>query len=156
MVCEKLKKYLDDNGVGYDVMTHGEAFTAQELAEMMHVKGGVLVKVVMMNSDRGNLMVALPADRVVDIAKLREQLGLRMAAIARESEFKKLFPDCEVGAMPPFGNLYGLPVYVDESLTADEYIVFQAGTHYESIRLKYADFERLVGPAVMRASRKAA
>lgn len=156
MVCEKLKKYMDDNGVEYEVMTHGEAFTAQEIAAMMHVSGGILVKVVMMNSDRGNLMVALPADRIVDIAKLREQLGLRMAAIAREDEFKKLFPDCEVGAMPPFGNLYGVPVYVDETLTADEYIVFQAGTHYEAIRMKYADFERLVGPSVMRASRKAA
>jgi len=156
MVCEKLKKYMDDNGVEYEVMTHGEAFTAQEIAAMMHVSGGILVKVVMMNSDRGNLMVALPADRIVDIAKLREQLGLRMAAIAREDEFRKLFPDCEVGAMPPFGNLYGVPVYVDETLTADEYIVFQAGTHYEAIRMKYADFERLVGPSVMRASRKAA
>jgi len=156
MVCEKLKRYLDENGAGYEVIKHGEAYTAQEIAAALHVKGGMLVKVVMINSDKGNIMVAVPADRVVDIAKLREQLGLRVAALAREAEFKRLFPDCEVGAMPPFGNLYGIPVYVDELLTTDEYIVFQAGTHYEAIKMKYADYERLVNPAVMRATRKAA
>lgn len=156
MICEKLKKYLEENGVSYEVIKHGEAYTAQEIAAAMHVSGGMLVKVVMLNSDKGNIMVALPADRVVDISKLREQLGFRIAALAREEEFKRLFPDCEVGAMPPFGNLYGIPVYVDETLTQDEHIVFQAGTHYEAVKMSYADFDRLVRPDVMRASRKAA
>lgn len=156
MVCEKLKKFLDENHVSYEVIKHSEAYTAQEIAAAMHVSGGMLVKVVMLNSDRGNIMVALPADRVVDIAKLREQLGFRIAALAREEEFKKHFPDCDVGAMPPFGNLYGIPVYVDETLTADEYIVFQAGTHYEAVKMLFADFDSLVRPQVMRASRKAA
>ena len=156
MICEKLKKYLDENGVKYEVLRHGEAFTAQEIAAAMHVKGKMLVKVVIVNSDRGHIMVALPADRRVDIAALRADLGLKMAALATEEEFKRLFPDCDVGAMPPFGNLYNIPVYVDKSLTLDKDIVIQAGTHYEAIRLDYADFDRLVRPKVLEASRKAA
>jgi Ala-tRNA(Pro) deacylase len=156
MVCEKLKKYLDDNGVRYEVLRHGEAFTAQEIAAAMHVKGKMLVKVVILNSDRGYIMVALPADRRVDIAALRAGLGLKMAALASEEEFRMLFPDCEAGAMPPFGNLYNVPVYVDRSLTLDRDIVFNAGTHYEAVKISYEDFEKLVKPKVLEASRKAA
>jgi len=156
MVCEKLKSYLDENGVKYEVMRHGEAFTAQEVAAVMHVKGKMLVKVVIVRSDKGHIMVALPADRRVDIAVLRSELGLKMAALATEEEFKKLFRDCDVGAMPPFGNLYGIPVYVDSVLAEDREIYFQAGTHYEVMRMDYADFERLVAPKVLDASRKAA
>jgi Ala-tRNA(Pro) deacylase len=156
MVCEKLKKYLDDNKAESEVIRHSEAFTAQEIAASMHVKGKMLVKVVIVNSDRGHIMVALPADRRVDIALLRTDIGLKMAALATEAELKKLFPDCDVGAMPPFGNLYDIPVYVDRTLTEDAEIYFQAGTHYEVMRMKYADFERLVKPTVLTASRKAA
>ncbi|MBI5695078.1 MAG: YbaK/EbsC family protein [Nitrospirae bacterium] len=156
MICDKLKKYLDDNGVLYQVRRHGEAYTAQEIAESMHVKGHMLVKVVMIKSEQGYMMAALPADRRIDIALLRDGLGLKMAALASEAEFRKLFPDCEPGAMPPFGNLYGIPVYVDRSLTEDPEILFQAGNHYEAVRIKYADFARLVQPKVMEASRKAA
>ncbi len=156
MVSERLRKYLDGSGVEYEIVRHGEAFTAQEIAAAMHVKGAMLVKVVIVNSDKGHIMVALPADRRVDIASLRQDLGLRMAALASEDEIKRLFPDCDPGAMPPFGNLYGVPVYVDRGLTGDEEIYFQAGTHYEVIRMKYADFERLAGPRIIEASRKAA
>lgn len=156
MICDKLKKYLDENGVLYQVKRHGEAYTAQEVAESLHVRGRMLVKVVMIKSERGYIMAALPADRRVDIAQLRDSLGMKMATLATEDEFKKLFPDCEPGAMPPFGNLYGVPVYVDRSLTEDAEILFQAGNHYEAVMIRYADFDRLVQPRIMKASRKAA
>ena len=156
MVGEKLKRYLDENDVRYEVIRHGEAYTAQELAAAMHVKGRLMVKVVIVNSEKGYLMVALPADRRVDIAALRADLGLRMTALATEEEFKRLFPDCEPGAMPPFGNLYNIPVYVDKVLTEDREIVFQAGNHYEAVKMDYADFEKLVKPVRLEASRKAA
>jgi len=156
MICDKLKKYLDENGAKYEVISHSEAFTAQEVAQAMHVKGRTLVKVVVINSDKGHIMVALPADRRVDITLLRSELGLKLAALSSEQEMKRLFPDCEVGAMPPFGNLYALPVYVDKALAADPEIYFQAGTHYEAVRMSYADFERLVKPGVLSAGRKAA
>jgi Ala-tRNA(Pro) deacylase len=156
MVCEKLKKYLDDNGVKYEVVRHGEAFTAQEIAAAMHVKGKALVKVVVVSSDKGHIMVALPADRRIDIAALRADIGLKLASLATEQELKRLFPDCDLGAMPPFGNLYDIPVYVDKALTEDPEIYFQAGTHYEAVKMAYVDFERLVKPMVLDASRKAA
>jgi len=156
MICKKLKGYLDDNGVSYEVVTHAEAFTAQELAAAMHVKGKNLLKVVMLKSEKGFMMVVLPADRRVDVASLRSDLGARLAALASENEFRMLFGDCETGAMPPFGNLYGIPVYVDSSIGEVDEIVFKAGTHYEAVKMRYADFERLVRPVVLSASRKAA
>jgi Ala-tRNA(Pro) deacylase len=156
MICDKLKKYLDENKAQYEVLRHSEAYTAQEVAQTMHVKGRQLVKVVIINGDRGHIMVALPADRRVDIAHLRADLGLKLASLATEREFKAMFPDCEAGAMPPFGNLYNIPVYVDKALTLDDDIFFQAGTHYESVRMAYSDFERLVRPQVLDLSRKAA
>jgi len=156
MINEKLRKYLDENGVDYEVIRHGEAYTAQELAAAMHVRGRNFVKVVILKSEQGFIMVALPADRVIDIAALRADLGFKVAALASEMEVKKLFPDCETGAMPPFGNLYDLPVYVDRNLTRDRHIVFQGGTHYESIKVRYSDFERLVNPQFLEASRQAA
>lgn len=155
MVNEKLRKYLDDSGVPYEVITHGEAYTAQEIAESMHVKGGKLAKVVMLKSEIGFIMAVVPADRVVDISKLRQAMNIKMAALAGESEFKSVFPDCDVGAMPPFGNLYGIPVSVDKSLAGDD-IVFQAGTHYEAIRMRFDDYKELVRPLIMSAVRKAA
>jgi Ala-tRNA(Pro) deacylase len=156
MLSEKLKKYLDENGVKYEVLRHGEAYTAQEIAAVMHVHGKMLVKVVILKSDRGFLMLALPADRRVDISALVADLGLKMAALATEDEFKRLFPDCDVGAMPPFGNLYGVPVYVDKSLAEDKYIIFQAGSHSEALKVSYEDFVRLVKPGTIEATRQAA
>ena len=156
MLSEKLKKYLDENGVKYEVLRHGEAYTAQEVAASMHIKGKMLVKVVILNTERGFIMVALPADRKIDIALLRADLGFRLVTLATEDEFKKLFPDCEPGAMPPFGNLYGIPVYVDRTLTEDKDIVYNAGTHYEAVKMSYPDFARLVSPQILDASRRAA
>ena len=156
MLSERLTKYLVESGVKYEVLRHGEAYTAQEVAAAMHVHGRMLVKVVIVKSEKGFMMVAVPADRKVDISTLRSELGLHFATLATESEFSKLFPDCEPGAMPPFGNLYGIPVYVDKKLAEDEKIVFQGGTHYEAVKMRYDDFERLVEPRYLEASRQAA
>jgi Ala-tRNA(Pro) deacylase len=156
MITEKLKKYLDENGVRYEALRHGEAYTAQEIASTMHISGKNLVKSVILKSDRGYLMAVLPADRRVDVAALRADLGFRMVTLASEEEIKKIFPDCEAGAMPPFGNLYGLPVYADAALREDKNIVFNAGTHHEAVRMTYTDFFRLVRPIVIEATKKAA
>jgi Ala-tRNA(Pro) deacylase len=156
MITEKLKKYLDESGVRYEALRHGEAYTAQETASTMHVSGKNMVKSVILKGDTGYLMAVLPADRRVDVAALRADLGFRMVALATEDEIKKIFPDCEAGAMPPFGNLYGLPVYADSALREDKHIVFNAGTHDEAVRMTYADFFRLVRPLVIEATRKAA
>jgi Ala-tRNA(Pro) deacylase len=156
MITEKLKKYLDESGVRYEAIRHGEAYTAQEIASTMHVSGKNMVKSVILKSDAGYLMAVLPADRRVDVAALRADLGFRMVALATEEEIKKIFPDCEAGAMPPFGNLYGLPVYADSALREDKNRVFNAGTHNEAVRMTYTDFFRLARPLVIEATKKAA
>lgn len=156
MLNEKLKKYLDSNGVKYGVLRHGEAYTAQEIAATMHVSGKMLVKVVMLKSDKGFIMLALPADRRVDIPAVVADLGLKMATLASEDDFRRLFPDCDAGAMPPFGNLYGVPVYVDKSLAGARHVIFQAGTHSEAVKMSYDDFIRLADPQQIEASRQAA
>ena len=148
MLSERLTKYLEANGVKYEVLRHGEAYTAQEVAASMHVHGRMLVKVVIVKSEKGFMMVALPADRRVDISTLRADLGLHFAALATEAEFKKIFPDCEAGAMPPFGQLYGLPVWVDACFPKAGEFTFQAGNHHEVVRMRYAEYERLARPVV--------
>ncbi len=147
-VLRKLQEVLDRQHVPYEVSTHPEVFTAQEIAAALHVPGRELAKVVMIKVGDRFVMAVLPASWRVDLARLRAELGAPDARLATEAEFKGLFPDCDVGAMPPFGNLYGLGVYVDRTLTADESIAFNAGTHYEAVRMKYADFARLVQPKI--------
>lgn len=144
----KLKNYLDENRAPYEVIVHEEVYTAQELAQALHTPGRELVKVVIVKADDRHVMAVLPATRKVDLNVFKTALKAHTAAIAPEQELKALFPDAEVGAMPPFGNLSGMSVYVDEGLTRDEHITFNAGTHYEAIRMKYRDFERLVGPHI--------
>lgn len=147
-MARKLKEYLDENKVPYNVSVHQEVYTAQEVAAAVHVKGKELVKVVIIKTKDKYVMAVLPADHKVDVERMRTLLSDAEARLATEGEFKNLFQDCDVGAMPPFGNLYNVGVYVDKSLAEDEDIVFQAGSHVETIRMKYADFERLVGPEV--------
>lgn len=144
----KLKGFLDDNGIKYDLITHSMAYTAQELANKMHVSGMEIAKVVIVKIDGRFAMAVMPAPHHVDIDRLREAAGAQRVELATEKEFQDLFPDCEVGAMPPFGNLYGLPIYVARPLEDDEYIVFNAGSHTEAIRMGYADFIRLTNPVV--------
>lgn len=148
-MARKLKEYLDENKVPYNVSMHQEVYTAQEVAAAVHVKGKELVKVVIIKTKDKYVMAVLPADHKVDVERMRTLLNDAEARLATEGEFKSLFQDCDVGAMPPFGNLYDVGVYVDKSLAEDEDIVLQAGSHVETIRMKYADFERLVGPEVL-------
>ncbi len=144
----KLKQHLDENKVPYQVILHGEVYTAQELAQALHVPGKALVKVVIVKADSGYRMAVLPASRKIDLPALQAQLDTSMLAIATEQEIKELFPEDEIGAMHPFGNLSAMVVWVDESLATDEYITFNAGTHYEAIRIKFTDFTRLVQPHI--------
>jgi Ala-tRNA(Pro) deacylase len=144
----KIKQYLDQNNAPYQVILHEEVYTAQELAQALHVPGKELVKVVIIKADDRYCMAVLPATRKIDLSALRSLLNTATLTIATEQELKALFPEAEIGAMPPFGNLAALETWVDESLTADEYITFNAGTHYEAIRMHYADFERLALPHV--------
>jgi Ala-tRNA(Pro) deacylase len=147
---DRLESYLREDQVPFETHHHPTAFTAQEVAASEHTPGKMVVKVVMILADGELAMLAMPAPYQADLDRVAEVLGATEVRLAYEEEFAPAFPDCEVGAMPPFGNLYGLPVYVDEVLAEDETIVVQAGTHTDTIRLKYADFERLVRPTVAR------
>ena len=156
MPASKLKEYLDGRKIPYEVLTHPKAFTSQGVAAALHVSGREFAKAVILKTDAGKLiMVVIPGPRHVNLDLVKDLVGAREVELAREDEFASLFPECELGAEPPFGNLYNLPVYVDESLRKDPEIVFNAGTHIETIRMKYADFERLVDPVVAPLSRAA-
>jgi Ala-tRNA(Pro) deacylase len=149
-VVKRLREFLDDQRVKYLMISHSPAFTAQEIAASAHIPGKELAKTVMVKLDGKMTMAVLPASRRVDFEALRSRTGARQAELANEKEFQDMFPECELGAMPPFGNLYGLDVWVDESLTRDAEIAFNAGSHTELLRLAYRDFERLVNPKVAR------
>jgi Ala-tRNA(Pro) deacylase len=156
MLCkDRLESYLRENHVPYQVQHHARAVTAQEIAASEHIPGKMLAKVVLVKADDNIVMLALPASYRVHEARLPEVLGAQDARLAREDEFASSFPDCEVGAMPPFGNLYGVPVLVDRALAEDDTIVVQAGTHTDTLSLKYSDFARLVEPRVAEFSRRA-
>ena len=149
MSCkDRLEKYLRDNGVAFQVQHHARVFTALEVAAAEHVPGKQLVKVVMTVADGKAVMLALPASYRVDRTKAAAVLGVTDVRLAAEQEFAATFPDCEVGAMPPFGNLYDVPVWVDRSLAEDETIVFRAGTHTDTMSLEYRDYARLAKPNV--------
>lgn len=145
---ERLEAYLRENGVPFQTRHHPRAITAQEVAAIEHIPGKMLAKVVMVSTNGEMAMLALPASRQVDLRLAGEVLGAGEVRLSEENEFESAFPDCEVGAMPPFGNLYDLPVYVEESLAEDETIVFRAGTHTDTMSVSYEDFERLVQPTV--------
>jgi Ala-tRNA(Pro) deacylase len=138
---------LNESKVRYEILHHPEAVTAQRIAQAEHVKGRHHAKVVMIKSGEQRLMAVLPADHQIDLEKVGKVIG-KTASLDSEKEFKSLFPDCAIGAMPPFGNLYGLPTYVDKSLAAQDYIVFEAGTHSDAIKLSYCDYEKIVKPQV--------
>jgi len=146
-IPKKLISYLNEKKVPYEILHHPEAFTAQTIAAAEHVKGRHHAKVVMVKSGGEHLMTVLPADSRLDLENLEKLTG-KPAAIESEAEFKDLFPDCAPGAMPPFGDLYGVPTYVDKSLTKEDYIVFEAGTHTDAIKLSYRDYERTAKPHI--------
>jgi Ala-tRNA(Pro) deacylase len=145
----RLKSYLDEHGIDYQVFYHQRVYTAQEVAATLHVPGNELAKVVMVMVDSELVMMVLPASCMVDVDKLKGLFRGKGVKLAREEAFQGLFPDCEIGAMPPFGNLYDLEVYVDTTLAGQPHIVFQAGSHVETIRMAYADFANLVHPKVV-------
>ncbi len=152
MPINKLKAFLDEHRVKYVSITHSRAYTAQEIAASAHIPGKELAKTVMVRLDDDLAMAVLPASYQVDFDLLKGATGARKVELATEDEFKDLFPECELGAMPPFGNLYGMDVFVASTLAEDEEIAFNAGTHTELIRMAYPDFVRLVEPVVLRFS----
>jgi Ala-tRNA(Pro) deacylase len=149
MPATKLKAFLDDNHVKYVTISHSQAYAAHEIAASAHIPAKEVAKVVMLKIDGKLTMAVLPASHRVDLEHLRESLGVPKAVLATEHEFKDTFPGCALGAMPPFGNLYGLDVLVAERLTQDKEIAFNAGTHTELIKLDYEDYERLVNPKIL-------
>ncbi len=150
MPVRKLREFLDKNKVKYVAFSHSPSYTAQEIAASAHISGKELAKTVMIKVDGKMAMAALPASSHVNFELLADALGGSDVELANEPEFEDLFGDCELGAMPPFGNLYGLPVYVADELAEDEEIAFNAGSHTELFRLAYADYQRLVEPKVLK------
>ena len=149
MTVLKLRNYLDDNNVEYITISHSPAYTAQRIAELTNTPGKELAKTVIVKMDDKFAMAVLPASHRVDLDHLKSAVGASEVVLASESEFKSLFPDCELGAMPPFGNLYNMGVFVSEQLTDDEDIAFNAGSHTELVRMSYQDFANLVTPQVV-------
>ncbi len=152
MPIKKLKEYLDENNIKYITISHSSAFTAQEVAAHAHIPGKELAKTVLVKINGKMAMAVLPASDKVDFDLLKHAIGNENVRLAYEQEFMDKFPDCEVGAMPPFGNLYGLDVYVAKDLTQDEEIAFNACTHSELIKMSYKDYERLVKPIILEFS----
>jgi len=150
MPIQRLREFLDSHHIKYFVISHSPAYTAQDIAAVAHVSGNELVKTVMVTIDRKMAMVLLHASRHLDFDLLRQLCGSREVALAEEQEFSGLFPECEIGAMPPFGNLYGMEVYADEELGESIDIVFSAGSHRELLRLSWFDYKRLVAPVMGR------
>lgn len=149
MPVKKLKEYLEKRHIKYAAIRHAPAYTAQEIAASAHVRGKEMAKTVVLKIDGELALAVLPASSRVDLRLLRETLGAEHAELAQESEFSSRFPDCEVGAMPPFGNLYGMRTYVADCLAEDEAIAFNAGSHSELVTLAFEDFDSLVHPTML-------
>jgi Ala-tRNA(Pro) deacylase len=149
MPAHRLKEFLDRHGVRYITIIHSPAYTAQAIAHSAHISGKEVAKTVILKADGRLVMAVLPATHKVNTDVFRDAIGAKQVQLAEEREFMDTFPGCELGAMPPFGNLWDMPVFVAERLTEDETIAFNAGSHTELIQLDFADFERLVKPKVV-------
>ncbi len=154
MLLSKLKAYLDQENIKYISINHSTAFTAQEVAQLAHIPGDEMAKTVIVKIDGKQVMVVLPAPDHIDLELLGGALGAKNVSLATETEFMPQFSECEIGAMPPFGNLYQMDVYVEEALSQDEMIAFNACSHSELIEMSYVDFASLVKPEVMMISTK--
>ncbi len=152
MVLKKLIEFLDSQNARYTITGHPEAFTAQEIATMAHLPEKGIAKTVIVKVDSRVVMVVLPASDMVDFKLLKKALGVTHVSLATEAEFRDMFPGCEPGAMPPFGNLYNMDVLAADDLAEDQEIAFNAGTHRELVKMAYSEFERLVRPTVARIS----
>jgi Ala-tRNA(Pro) deacylase len=145
---ERLESYLREAGVPFEVLRHRQAYTMPEVAAALHVSGHQVAKVVIVEADGKIAMLVLPSPERLRLPQVRQLLGAKNIQLARESEFAVLFPDCATGAMPPFGHLYDIPVYVDHALAEQDEIVFRVGTHRHTMRMAYADYARLAKPVV--------
>jgi Ala-tRNA(Pro) deacylase len=154
-ILRKLQEFLEQNQTDYTHTVHPLAYTAREVASAEHVPAREVAKTVVFLSEQGYGIAVLPADSVVDLEQLRLDLGLARLRLATEAELADLFPPCELGAMPPFGNLFGLPVYVDSRMAGEDMIAFNAGTHRDVIHMHFKDFEKLVQPAIVPFARRA-
>jgi len=152
MPLKKLKEFLESHNIRYVTIRHSQVFTAQEIAATTHVSGKQLAKTVMLKIDGKMAMAVLPAAYRIDFDLFKKAVGAKKVQLASEQEFKDMFPDCEVGAMPPFGNLYDMEVFAAESLAEAEEIAFNAGSHTELIKMSYKDFETHVKPKVVKFS----
>lgn len=148
MALNRLLEYLDKQDVEYVVITHSKAYTAQKIAASAHIPGKEVAKTVILKLDGKLIMAVLPAPNKVDLQKIKQVTGAQVAELAEEEEFADTFPDCELGAMPPFGNLYDMRVLADKSLTEDERIAFNGCSHRDLVQLQYKDFENLVHPQI--------
>jgi Ala-tRNA(Pro) deacylase len=148
MPVRKLEELLDGKGINYVRITHSTAYTAQETAASAHIPGKALAKTVILKTDGKMMMAILPASRKLDLDLLKEAVGANKVEIANETEFKDMFPECDIGAIPPFGNLYGMAVISERILAENEEIAFNAGSHTELVKLSYKDFLELVKPKV--------
>jgi Ala-tRNA(Pro) deacylase len=146
MAAERVREFLEEHGIAYEVHTHDRAVTAQQVAAAEHESGWHVAKPVLVKAGDGLAMFVVPAPMLVDLDRAAAALGVQDAGLAEEAEFADRFPDCEVGAEPPFGNLYGLPVYADERLLTEQRIVFAAGSHTETMTVSLGDYLRLVEP----------
>lgn len=156
MPLTKLREFLDSRNVKYLVISHSVAYTAQGIAALVHLSGKKLAKTVIVKIDGALAMAVVPASLHVDLDLLRTAAGAGAVEVATEQEFKDAFPDCETGAMPPFGNLYAMPVYADASLAENEEITFNAGTHRELMRMGWRDLTRLVNPQIVNLTHRPA
>jgi Ala-tRNA(Pro) deacylase len=154
IIHKRLQSYLDGRKIPYQIVNHSVAYTAQEAAESLHVPGNLFAKVVVVKAGERFVMLVLPSNWRVDLKHVADILECPHVRLATEEELADLFPDCEIGSMPPFGNLYGMSVYVDGLLTKDEEIFFDAGTHVGAIKLRYRDFVDLVHPQVAEFHRE--
>lgn len=149
MSLQRLRAFLRDRQIKFATITHSPVYRAQEVAATVHIPGKEMAKTVMVKIDGEIAMVVLPASMKVDFGRLLDATGAQVVELAREDEFQDLFPDCALGTMPPFGNLYGMRTFVAEELTEDEEIAFNAGSATEVIRMAYRDYERLVQPRLL-------
>ncbi len=152
MLTNRLKEFLDTNSIKYVIITHSQAFTANEIARTTHIPGKEMAKTIMVKIDGKIAMIVLPASCKIDFVLLKQATGANDIVLASENEFKDMFPECEVGAMPPFGNIYGIDVFVADSLTEDEEIVFNAGSHTDLVKMSYKDFTALVHPKIIKCT----
>ncbi len=153
-LSERLRSFLESHQAEFALTTHARAFTARDVAAAEHLPPREVAKTVVIFGDGAYHMIVIPASKLVDLHEVRPALGLSQARLATESELGTLFPDCELGAMPPLGPLYGLSVYVDNTLLRQDLIAFNAGTHREVIHMRMAEFQRLALPHIVSLARE--